>query len=126
MRRGDEKMDTEEWVEQISKGVKCCACCKPLKNSKSIHIVFLEQKAKWKDNTWDCSIAGISGCAIAVVCDECAKKGIEPKYAVEMSSRGEVRYHPISELEPIPERGKLLLETLVALRRCVLGEDFAG
>ena len=108
-------MDTEEWVEQISKGVKCCACCKPLKNSKNLHIVLLERKAKWEDNTWG-TIAGTSGYALAVVCDECAKKGIEPKYAVEMSKKGEVRYHPVSELEPMSEKERLLLETLISLR----------
>ena len=118
-------MNTEEWVGLIEKNMKCCACCKPLKDSKNLHIVLLERKAKWKDNTWG-TIARTSGYALAVVCDECAKKGIEPRYAVEMSKKGEVRYHPVSELEPIPEREKLLLETLVALRRCVLGEDFAG
>ena len=108
-------MDAEEWVERISEGVKCCACCKPLKKSKNLHIVLLERKAKWKDNTWS-TVAGTSGYALAVVCDECAKRGIEPKYAVEMSSKGEVRYHPVNELEPMSEKEKLILETLVGLR----------
>ena len=108
-------MNTKGWVERISEGVKCCACCKPLKNSKNLHIVFLERKAKWKDNTWG-TIAGTSGYALAVVCDECAKRGIEPKYAVEMSSKGEARYHPVNELEPMSEKEKLILETLVGLR----------
>ena len=118
-------MNTEEWVERISKGVKCCACCKPLKDSEKLHIILLERKAKWKDNTWG-TIAGTSGYALAVVCDECAKQGNEPKYAVEMSKKGEIRYHLVSELEPIPEREKLLLETLVALRERMVGNALAG
>jgi len=118
-------MNTEEWVERISEEVKCCACCKPLKNSKNLHIVLLERKAKWENNTWG-TIAGTSGYALAVVCDECAKKGNEPKYAVEMSSRGEVRYHPVSELEPMSDRERLLLETLVALRERMMGRALAG
>jgi len=108
-------MNTEEWVERISEGVKCCACCKPLESSKNLHVVLLERKAKWKDNTWG-TIAGTSGYALAVVCDECAKRGIEPKYAVEMSNKSEVRYHPVNELEPMSEKEKLILQTLVGLR----------
>jgi len=119
------RTDTEEWVERISEGVKCCACCKPLKNSKNLHIILLERKAKWKDNTWG-TIAGTSGYALAIVCDECAKKGIEPKYAVEMSKKGEVRYHPVSELEPMSDRERLLLGRLIALRQNMTGVDFAG
>ena len=115
-------MDPEEWVGLIEKNVKCCACCKPLKNSKNLHIVLLERKAKWKDNTWG-TIARTSGYALAIVCDECAKKRIEPKYAVELSKKGEVRYHPVSELEPMTDKEKLLLEML---RDDMVGRDLAG
>jgi len=51
-------MDVEKWIR---KNVKCCACGKPLKNSKYINGVLLERKARWKNNTWGNVIAEVSG-----------------------------------------------------------------
>ena len=100
-------MNIEEWIKN---NIKCCACCKPLKDSKYINGVLLERKAKWKNNTWGNVIAGVSGYAVAIVCDECVKKKVKPKYAVEWDDdKKEIRYHPVSELEPMSDREKLLL-----------------
>jgi len=37
------RMDQEEWVGLIEKNVKCCACCKPLKNSKNLHRTWAKE-----------------------------------------------------------------------------------
>jgi len=103
-------MSIEDWIR---KNVKCCACGASLKNSKYINGVLLERKARWKTNTWGNFIVGLSGYAVAIVCDECVKKKAKPKFAVEWSDdKKEVRYHPVEELEPISDREKLLLTTL--------------
>ena len=103
-------MDVEEWIR---KNVRCCACGGSLRNSKHINGIILERKAKWKNNTWGNVIVGVSGYAIAIVCDECVKKRVEPKFAVEWSDdKKEVRYHPVDELEPMTDKEKSLLEML--------------
>jgi len=114
-------MDVEEWIR---KNVKCCACGKPLKDSRYINGVLLERKAKWKNNTWGNLILGVSGYAVAIVCDECVKKKVKPKYAVEWSDdKREVRYHPVDELEPMSDKEKSLLEML---REGMVGNALAG
>ena len=114
-------MDVEEWIR---KNVKCCACGGSLRKSEHINGIMLERKAKWKNNTWGNIIIGISGYAIAIVCDECVKKRVEPKFAVEWDDdKKEVRYHPVDELEPMTDKDKSLLEML---QEDIVGGALAG
>ena len=122
----EEERIKKEWIDWMIKKVKCCACGKPLKNSECNHIIYLRYKAKWKGSTWSHPLLGIPRCALAVICDECIRKGTKPKYALERTDEDEPRYHPIDELEPLSERQKQSLERFLALRQHVLGEDFAG
>lgn len=100
----------EEWIREA---VKCCACESKLTRSRYINCICLDKKATWKNNTWGNVIAGISGYAVAIVCDECVKSKVEPKYAVEWDDdETEVRYHSVNELKPMPEKEERLLEIL--------------
>lgn len=95
-------MDIEDWIRE---NVKCCACGAKLTTSKYINGICLDKKATWKNNTWgNVLVEGSSGRAIAFVCDECVKKKVLPKYAVEWNDdQSEARYHPVEDLEDVPE-----------------------
>jgi hypothetical protein len=113
-----EELDFEDWIRQT---VKCCACESKLNKSKYINAICLDKKATWKNNTWGNVIVGVSGYAVAIVCDKCAENKVEPRYAVEWDdNESEVRYHLVSELKLMPEFDRRLLKILAG------DEQFGG
>jgi len=89
----------DDWIR---KNVRCCACGGSLEDSKHINLVALDKVASWKFPTWGNVLTKQPLIhAVAIVCDKCIDKGVQPKFAVEWNDNGNVKYHKIEELPNI-------------------------
>lgn len=84
---------------------ECCITGKSLKDCKTINIVNLNVKARWKYPVWGNLVDGQEDMAIAVIHDECVGKNGKPKgiikYAIEITGgiNKKVIYHDIADLK---------------------------
>lgn len=95
--------------EQIKAEGKCCACDEPLQNSKHLNLIALDRKATWEYPTWGNVLLHLHGYAVAILCDNCVKKGKAAKYAVEFKD-DKIIYHDVETLQEISELEKALLK----------------
>jgi hypothetical protein len=93
----------DELGEWIRKHIRCCSCGRTLRKSGSMYFICLDKLSTWLTPIWindRLKRKYPEPRALAVVCDKCLSG--EVKYAVEWGE-GEVKYHPVGELEDLPE-----------------------
>lgn len=92
---------------------RCCACNKPMKESKNMNGILLNKRASWENPTWDNLLLkeGIPRIkrAAALVCDDCVEKKKMPQWAIEIRDKN-VIYHDILTLEDVFEIKENMLE----------------
>ena len=97
----------------ILNNVLCCACRKPLTESKHINGVTVNKKARWSSPSWgNILLEDSMGRAIGFVCDPCVDTArskdfpIPILYVVEIDEKSSeeksVKYHLITQLEDVP------------------------
>lgn len=99
---------TGQIVEQIKDKINCCACGRPLKNSKWINLCETNKIATWNyPKSRNVFIPNAPSQAVAIVCDDCMKTKLQPISAIELEPGqdgfGEVIYHALEELEDVPD-----------------------
>jgi len=78
-----------------------CGACRG-RIGRRINLVSLGRKATWEYPSAGNVLTGASGEAVAVVCDGCIDDKRDIVEAVEFREGAPV-YHPVDELEKIPE-----------------------
>jgi hypothetical protein len=103
------KLDTKT-LDEFKAVALCCACGRPMSETKRVNFVFLGKKATWKFPVVIELMTGTLEGALSVVCTECTMEDftakangdkfsqIEIHYAIEFRN-GECFYHPIDDLE---------------------------
>jgi len=97
------EVDSTVWIRE---NVKCCACGRPMKNSKNINGICLDKLATWENPVWGNILVKEKypeKRAVAIICDDCVAKKSKIKFAVSWSNEyTNIQYHKIEELKDLP------------------------
>ena len=112
-------MTKNDWNTDILNSGKCCACEKPLKDSKHLNLITLDKAANWEFPTWGNVSAkkaedrkGVR--AVAIICDSCVEDKTVIKFAIDVKVVGNdpqkseaitetvIRYHDVTTLKDMP------------------------
>jgi hypothetical protein len=112
-------------IDWIRKNVRCCACGRPLSETRYINYVCLDRLATWKNPTWkNILLEDMSPepRALAVLCDKCIEENRLPEYAVEWDVESNlISYHRVEELTPLPSLEEVRKKKLDEITRILEG-----
>ena len=96
---------SEDLLAALKDEGKCCACEGTMASSRHLNMVSLNKRTTWEYPSWgNVLVDGSHGRAVAIICDRCVVKGRpkKAKFALERTG-GRFVYHPVEELEDVPE-----------------------